>query len=301
MRITDNMMSTSYLKNLARNQQNVQKYHNQLSSMKEVSKPSDNPLLVSQIMNLKTSISQNEQYQTTIKDAMDWTNMQDASLSKATDSLQRISTLVQSAANGTMTESDRLAVKAEVETEIATFVDSLNTNFGGRYIFGGAKTTTVPFEITKDDEGNMTGITYNGSNTNLSREIASGVDVALKTNGADLMQTNEGDLGEFFSDVLHALETSDTTALGGSLLEKANHAVEHTVTFRTEIGAISNRLKSAEARNESQDLNLKEMLSSKEDIDFAEKLMQFNMEQVAYQSSLAMGTKVLQTTILDYL
>ena len=53
MRIADNMLTRGYLKNLSRNQQNVQNFHQQLSSMKEVSKPSDNPLLVSQIIELK--------------------------------------------------------------------------------------------------------------------------------------------------------------------------------------------------------------------------------------------------------
>lgn len=298
MRIADNMLTRGYLKNLSVNQQNVQKYHQQLSSMKEVSKPSDNPLLVSQIMELKENIIQNEQYQTTLTDAKDWTDMQDAALSNATDSLMRISTLVQSAANGTMNESDRLVVKAEVETEMQTFVDSLNTNFGGRYIFGGTETTTLPFEITKADDGSITGIQYNGNKHNISREISSGVNLDLMTDGSKLLNSDK--MGDLFVKITDALQNDDGDALS-NLLADTTASIDHVVTFRTEIGAISNRLDSALSRNESQDLNLQEMLSSKEDIDIAQKYMQFSMEQVAYQASLQMGTKVLSTTILDYL
>lgn len=298
MRIADNMLTRGYLKNLSTNQQNVQKFHQQLSSMKEVSKPSDNPLLVSQIMELKENIIQNSQYQTTLNDAKDWTDMQDAALSSATDSLMRISTLVQSAANGTMNESDRLVVKAEVETEMQTFVDSLNTNFGGRYIFGGTETTTLPFEITKDDDGEITGIQYNGNEQNISREISTGVNLDLMTDGSKLVDNDK--MGELFKGITSALQNDDAESLS-SLLGETNAGIDHVVTFRTEIGAISNRLDSALSRNESQDLNLQEMLSSKEDIDIAQKYMQFSMEQVAYQASLQMGTKVLSTTILDYL
>ena len=196
MRIADNMLTRGYLKNLSVNQQNVQKFHQQLSSMKEVSKPSDNPLLVSQIMELKENIIQNGQYQTTLTDAKDWTDMQDAALSNATDSLMRISTLVQSAANGTMNESDRLVVKAEVETEMQTFVDSLNTNFGGRYIFGGTKTTILPFEITKANDGSITGIQYKGKKQNISREISSGVNLDLMTDGSKLLNSDK--MGKLF-------------------------------------------------------------------------------------------------------
>ncbi len=298
MRIADNMLTRGYLKNLSVNQQNVQKFHQQLSSMKEVSKPSDNPLLVSQIMELKENIIQNGQYQTTLTDAKDWTDMQDAALSNATDSLMRISTLVQSAANGTMNESDRLVVKAEVETEMQTFVDSLNTNFGGRYIFGGTKTTTLPFEITKADDGSIKGIQYNGNDQNITREISPGVNLDLMTDGLKLVDNDT--IGNLFTGITRALQNDDTEALS-SLLTETNAGIDHVVTFRTEIGAISNRLDSALSRNESQDLNLQEMLSSKEDIDIAQKYMQFSMEQVAYQASLQMGTKVLSTTILDYL
>ena len=298
MRIADNMLTRGYLKNLSVNQQNVQKYHQQLSSMKEVSKPSDNPLLVSQIMELKENIIQNEQYQTTLTDAKDWTDMQDAALSNATDSLMRISTLVQSAANGTMNESDRLVVKAEVETEMQTFVDSLNTNFGGRYIFGGTQTTTLPFKITKADDGSITGIQYNGKKQNISREISSGVNLDLMTDGSKLLNSDK--MGDLFVKITDALQNDDGDALS-NLLADTTASIDHVVTFRTEIGAISNRLDSALSRNESQDLNLQEMLSSKEDIDIAQKYMQFSMEQVAYQASLQMGTKVLSTTILDYL
>lgn len=298
MRIADNMLTRGYLKNLSVNQQNVQKYHQQLSSMKEVSKPSDNPLLVSQIMELKENIIQNEQYQTTLTDAKDWTDMQDAALSNATDSLMRISTLVQSAANGTMNESDRLVVKAEVETEMQTFVDSLNTNFGGRYIFGGTETKTLPFEITKADDGSITGIQYNGNKHNISREISSGVNLDLMTDGSKLLNSDK--MRDLFVKITDALQNDDGDALS-NLLADTTASIDHVVTFRTEIGAISNRLDSALSRNESQDLNLQEMLSSKEDIDIAQKYMQFSMEQVAYQASLQMGTKVLSTTILDYL
>ena len=107
-------------------------------------------------------------------------------------------------------------------------------------------------------------------------------------------------MGKLFGKITDALQKDDGDALS-NLLADTTASIDHVVTFRTEIGAISNRLDSALSRNESQDLNLQEMLSSKEDIDIAQKYMQFSMEQVAYQASLQMGTKVLSTTILDYL
>lgn len=307
------------IQSINRSQGKLEKYNNQLSSMKEISKPSDDPLRASQIMNLNNSLIQNEEFSVTIADTTDWTNMQDSALENATNSLRRITTLIQSASTGTMSDSDRQAVKAEMETEISTLVDSLNTNFGGKYVFSGMNTTTKPFEISRDAASAMTGILYQGTidetdadgnvmkaNANLSRPIATGVDVSLKTDGRQLMNeqgtlAGKDDLGTFLAEALRALDANDTEALSGKLLARSNAETENVVNMRTKIGAISNRLKSAQERNTSENINLQSIRSNKQDVDLAEKYMEFTMEQQAFQASLAMGTKILQTNILDYL
>lgn len=319
MRITDRITATNMIQSINRSQGKLEKYNNQLSSMKEISKPSDDPLRASQIMNLNNSLIQNEEFSVTIADTVDWTNMQDSALENATDSLRRITTLIQSASTGTMSDSDRQAIKAEMETEISTMVDSLNTNFGGKYIFSGMNTTTKPFEISLDDNGQMTGILYQGTQdeldadgniipvkADLSRTIATGVDVSLKTDGRQLLNeqgtpAEKDDLGTFLADALKALDANDTEALSGKLLARSNAETENVVNMRTEIGAISNRLKSAQERNTSENISLQSIRSNKQDVDLAEKYMEFTMEQQAFQAALSMGTKILQTNILDYL
>ena len=305
MRVTDSLMSKSFLRNLSANTSNVMKYQNQLSTLKEVSKPSDDPLKVSKILDLNNSIIQNDQYKTTINDAIQWTNVQDSALSSATESMQRIKTLIQYSANGTLSHEDRQANKAEIESEIQGTVDALNTNFGGRYVFAGMNTTEKPFEIDKSDTGEIIGIIYNKNeatgNGNLSREIAPGVSVELNTDGRNFMNANGlNNLGTFFFDALTALETDDTEKLSG-LLDRADQEIENVVSNRSKIGSIFNRLTATLERNDSEKLNLKTMLSENQDIDLAEKYMQFTMEKSAYQAALSMGTKILDTSILDYL
>ena len=309
MRVTDSLMSQSFLRNLSANTTKMQKYQEQLSTLKEVNKPSDDPLRVSKILDLNNTVIQNDQYKTTINDAVQWTNVQDSALSSATKSLQRIKTLIQSSANDTMSHSDRQANKAEIESEINGVVDALNTNFGGRYVFAGMNTTELPFKVEKID-GEITGISYHGTketaeNINLSREIAPGVSIELNTDGNALMNEkgttgSPDNLSSFFTDVLKALDADDTEKLS-DLLDRADQQLENVVSNRAKTGAIFNRLEATLERNGSEKLNLKTMLSENQDIDLAEKFMQFTMEQTAYQASLSMGTKILQTNILNYL
>ncbi|SIO27093.1 flagellar hook-associated protein 3 FlgL [Carnobacterium alterfunditum] len=307
MRVTDSLMSKNFLRNLSANTENVMKYQNQLSTLKEVSKPSDDPLKVSKILDLNNSIIQNDQYKATINDAIQWTNVQDSALSSVTESMQRIKTLIQSSANDTLSHTDRQANKVEIESEIRGTVDALNTNFGGRYVFAGMNTTEKPFKVDENDNGEITGITYNGTDEgkgNLSREIAPGVLVELNTDGRKFMNAQNADgsddLGTFFSEVLTALDSDDTEKLS-SLLDRADQEIENVVSNRAKTGSIYNRLNATLERNDSEKLNLKTMLSENQDIDLAEKYMEYTMESTAYQAALSMGTKILQTSILDYL
>lgn len=292
------------MRNLNRQTSKVMKYQEQLSSLKEVSRPSDDPMAVSKIMDLDNSITQNEQYLNTIDDAIDWTNVQDSALNQATKSLQRIRTLIQSAGTDTMSSEGRQAVKSEIEGEIGTLTDALNTNFGGRYVFSGHNTKTKPFELVMDDNGDFTGIDYLGTTDNLPREVSQGVTVDLLSNGNQLEEFEGTNLSDFFNDVLTALDASDdgaVEALSGELLEKADAAIENTVNMRTEVGAVFNRLEASKERNETENLNLQSMRSNEEDVDLAEKYMAFSMEMIAYEASLQMGTRILQTNIMNYM
>ncbi|WP_414839018.1 flagellar hook-associated protein FlgL [Carnobacterium sp. TMP28] len=309
MRVTDSLMSQSFLRNLNASTNNMLKYQKQLATLKEVSKSSDDPLRVSKILDLNNTIVQTDQYKTTINDSIQWTNVQDSALDSATKSLQRIKTLIQASANDTLNHSDRQAQKREVEAEISGVVDALNTNFGGRYVFGGVNTTKIPFEVDKGSAGEITGISYHGTipdvSGNLTREIAPGVSIELNTDGTVFINEkgttgSPDNISTFFTDVLQALESDDTEKLSG-LLDKADQQLDNVVANRSKVGSIFNRLEATLERNTSEQLNLKTMLSENQDIDLAEKYMEFTMENTAYQASLSMGTKILQTNILDYL
>lgn len=305
MRITNKTLTSNYLRNLNRNLAQVQKYHNQLSSGKEVSKPSDNPMLVSKIMSLKDNIAANEQYNTNISDSLGWTQTQDTALNDVSRTLNRIRDLMIYGANGSLSDTDRAAIKDEVEMQMGQLVDVLNTNFDGRYIFAGQKTTTRPFELFElvDGENRNKAIKYSGDENNIAREISTGVTIDLVTSGREVVgdgTDTEKELGKFLNDVLNAFD-SKPEKLSGKLLGDIDTHLDRILRTRSKIGAVHNRLEAAEARNKAENMNLKGLLSNREDIDVAEKYMEFSIMAVVYQASLKTGANILQPSLLDYL
>ncbi|MCM6881378.1 flagellar hook-associated protein FlgL [Enterococcus italicus] len=303
MRITNGITYNEFLKNFNTNATTVQKTLNQLSSLKKVNQASDNPLLVSKIIDLNSSISRNQTFGQTIKDSLSWVNTQDSSLEAVGNSMLRIRSLIQSSANGgTMGEEELQANKTEIGQEIRSIIDSLNTSYDGRYIFSGQNTTTKPFSLNETN-GEITGITYQGSTTNLSREIASGVTIDLPTNGEQVLNngTDGKGLSEFFNGILTAVDTGDTSKLSDTYLKEIDEYRTNVTNMRTQIGAISNRLQSSSSRNDTQQIQLKESLSENQDVDVVQKYLEYQNQMVAYRATLAMGTKIMQTSILDYL
>jgi flagellar hook-associated protein 3 FlgL len=304
MRITQSTLTNSFLRNLSKNLEHMQSYHDKLTSRKEVSKPSDDPLLVAKIMDMTKNIKQNEQYNSNISDTLGWVETQDTALNDATATLNRVRDLMIYGSNGSLSETDRLAIKDEVEMQVEQIADILNTNFDGRYIFAGQKTNDAPFEV---DSGVLK---YGGDNNNISREISQGVEIDLVTSGSELTvaegtSTDENkDLGVFLNKVVNALKDGkpeDLDNISEDFLGDIDKHIDNVIRVRSKVGAINNRLEASKERNEAENLNLNKVLSEREDIDIAEKYMEFITMSTVYQASLSIGSKVMQPSLLDYM
>lgn len=306
MRIADSTMYDNFLTSYETSTASMQKTMTQLSSQKQLTEASDDPLKASKIINLNTSIDQNAMYGNTIQDGVSWDQIQDSALSSISDVMLRMRDLIQSSANGTNGSDVNSANKAEIEQDMGQIVDTLNTKYGNKYIFAGENTTTKPFELAKNAAGDVTGLKYNGTNGNLSRQIADNVSVDLFADGSKFVaNSNTGaqaaSLGDYFNNVITALNSDNKDQLSGTLLSDTDAYRDNFVNVRTQIGALTNRLQSALSRNQSQATNLKESLSNEQDVDVAAAYSKFEKEKLTYNATLAMGTKIMQTTILDYM
>ena len=154
MRVTNQMMSTTYLKDLNKNLNNLNTLNKQLTTGKEISKPSDNPFKTARIMQMYSDISANKQYNENIKDTINWLDTTDVALEQIGNSAQRIRELMVSAGNASYGSDEKNAHKEEINEKINEIAQVLNTNYDGKYIFGGTKSLSKPVGVEKDSNGN---------------------------------------------------------------------------------------------------------------------------------------------------
>src|SRR5690554_4555764 len=302
MRVTNKTMLNNYLSNLNRNLRQMSKYQDQLSSGKEIRRPSDDPFAVTRSMSLHTSLNQNSQYLRNIEDSIGWVDITDSALGNLVDVMNRLRELVIKGGNGSLADSDRNAIKDEVVQLIEQVVQIGNANYDGRYIFGGQRTTEPPFKLTGGILDYVGGMEMDNE-TILKREISQNVIIEVNIPGEWIMSSKDGslDLPITLNNIVSALESGDTSQLGGQILKELDDNIDNLLALRSEAGAKYNRLEAAKMKNEEESFNMTELLSKTEDIDFAEKIMHYMMMENIYQASLATGAKIMQPSLLDFL
>lgn len=329
MRITNRMMSNNYLSNMSRNLSNLNTINNQLSTGKLINRPSDNPYKTARSMQLTTAIDSNKQYKTNIQDATNWLDATDDALSSLTNVLQRVRELMVSSGNAAYGSDENASINKEINERVSEISQILNTNFDGRYIFGGTKTTSKPLNVVKNENGNnelkfvdKEGKELNlNSNeleescvvealgSNLSVAVSKGVNIDYNVTAMGLLKF-KSDAGEYIDgislltniqDNLSSSEASDRSKVINQNLKNIDALMSNILNKRAEVGAKQNRMESALSKNGDETLSMTDVLSNTEDVDYTEKTIEMYMAKTTYTAALQVNAQVLPRTILDYL
>ena len=287
MRITNKVLVNGYLTDLNRNLENMSKLQEQMSSGKEVRRPSDDPFKVARTMELTEDISINERYSKNIDEGLGWLNSVESSMGLMTDALQTIREKTVAGGNVTNSTTERKAIADNIKALKDTIVSLGNTVFDGRYIFGGDKTTEPPFAIEAGK------VEYNGSKNGIIREFAPGVRMDVGVTGDKLL-----DLLGTIDNITTKLDKNESPS---DLLGELDKNMDDVMRMRSEEGAKWQRLNDMKKKNDEENFNMTELLSKTSDIDVAKKYMEFKVMESVYIASLESASKIIQPSLLDFL
>lgn len=159
MRVTDKMAYNQTTNNLSKNRTEMSELQNQAATQKRINKPSDDPAASARVLVARTEERGGKQFIKNINAARSFLEFTDQSLSEMTESLVRAKELAIQQANDAGASADtRRAAAAEVGQLYAQAVQIGNRKLGEKYIFGGFKTTTPPFDLSGEyagDDGDM--------------------------------------------------------------------------------------------------------------------------------------------------
>ncbi|APQ77352.1 flagellar hook-associated protein FlgL [Clostridium botulinum] len=199
MRITNNMMANSFMSDMNNNLENLNRINQQLTSGKNFSKPSHDPAGVIRSMQLYTAIDANKQYNKNISNVINWLDVTDTALDQVGKQLGKIRDKLEEAGNPGFGETERKALKDEVNGIIASMSQTLNTTFDGKYIFSGTRVTSKPTGIEKNGKNNELVYLKNDQSVLLLDDTLKAISAAEKLSGKSINEIKDSELLDFKS------------------------------------------------------------------------------------------------------
>lgn len=301
MRITNNMLINNMMLSYTNNLSQTQKYQNQLATGRKISLPSDDPIVASRSLKLRTDVAEIGQYRRNTDDATSWMDITEATMSQVNDVVQRMREITVQGSNGTNTSDDLNKISSEARELKTQLIHLANTTYAGRYIFSGYKTD----KPLLDNSGNFVSDISNAEQ--IKFEIGIGDDINVNVPGSDLFNGgaaavtgNKSTFVDTFDKIITALNADDKNTLTG-LLTNLDGDMDNLSKVRAGLGARSNRVELTSNRLDDDNVNFTKLMSQNEDVDMAQAIMNLQNEQNVYQASLSTGAKVIQQSLVDYI
>lgn len=307
------------------------------STLKDITRPSDNPIYNIETQQISSRVSDNEQYMRNSNYALLNLNITESTIEQLSDIVSRAKELAIAQASDTYNASIRNSVSNEVKHLYKQALSLANKRLGNRYIFGGFKTLDPPF--------NSYGI-YVGDGGNINLEVSKDLFVQVGFNGSEVFYTSKegaSDAPEESFEVLddekldqsggiarslasvaknyggssgaiggrnsilsqlsrltRSLELNDADSIRG-LLTELDDSMHHLTTLRTKIGSIENSVTSAKNTMDKENLSFLDRKSKLEDVDVVELFSEIARQKNALKASYQASNNVISNTLLDFL
>jgi len=291
-RITQQSMTHQALLGLESNQSQLARLQQQMSSGKQLSKPSDDPGGAASALKLRSEVARNAQWSRNADDGLGWLGSIDSTLTGMSEQVRRARDLVlQGLSTGSSSPESRQALATEIDGLRASLLGSANSGYLGRPLFGGTTAGTVAYDTS-------TGA-YVGDSNPVARTVGANARVRVDITGPEAFGPAGSDLFSVLTSVANNLRTnpnqlnSDLIALDG--------VMKNMTTTLADVGVRYNRVDQMLTAAESHKADVAATLSGIEDIDVAKTTLDLSLQRAAYQAALQATAHIVQPSLLDFL
>jgi len=228
MRVTNTSIQEAWLQALATTQARLARTQNQVSTGLRFSRPAEDPVGAVQVLDLNRALSQSSQFSRNADIAGNRLALEETTLARVGDVLQRVRELAVEANNATQTNETRAGIANEVQQALDGLVQLANAQDGnGQYLFAGFSSETQPFTRAGGS------IVYNGDQGQRQLQIGATSLVTDSDNGAAVFQNIRNGNGTFS---VSAAPTNTGTGLLGqrSVVDLSQYdGGSYTISFPT--------------------------------------------------------------------
>lgn len=293
MRVTDRMTFQGAQTRTARSREALERANTEVATGVRVDTPWSDPGAAGFILSQTGNLERLAATRKTTEQAVLELEAADTALAAMGDALARARELATQLANPTYTAAQRSAAAQEVRGLSQVLLAQGNVKFNNRFLFGGDKDGTAPFDAAG---------TYLGDTNVRQIEIAPGIfqgisiraDVALKGagGGTDVLAEVEA--------LAAALEVDDVAGVQASL-SGLEAGVSQVASARVQSGTIVNVLESVGAAAMATSTSLASARSKIQDVDLIDASTRMALAQRSLEASLQSSSQSFRLSLLSYL
>ena len=296
MRITNASMVRSHLYDTQNNLTNMSKINQQISTGKVINTVSDDPHKAIKIMNINNEIKYTEKYNSNIDETVGWMNTTDGALESTGNLLNEIKETILKVGNGTYSQNEMKSLNADINEKIKQLADTLNSTYGGKYLFAGTNVDDAPLKVVENPDGSVKlefSKDKNGQtipNTDdLKADISSGINIDYNISVGEILNIKDGNgntvnlldeinnLSTLMNDIANGDEQTAAKAKETLLNDtkgKIDTLFDHVVNERTSLGVRVSTAEKIKELNDEDILNIQDVLSKTQDTDVVEKFIE---------------------------
>jgi flagellar hook-associated protein 3 FlgL len=289
MRVTNKMMADNVIAQLFRQREQMVKTQENIITGKRVNRPSDDPSEIGSILSHRTTISSLEQYNENISKAKLHINTEDDVLGMVSDLLRDAKEIAFDTAPN---------MRAEMAEQVAAIREQVlqmaNYQIDGKYMFSGDETLTEPF--------NSTTWAYNGDSGTKDTVIGENMQISMTADGSSIFGPDGTNVFDVLNDLEAALTALPVVATDiTDQISNLDSAIDRITTIRSRNAGVFQRLEATESHYSYFKVNVQDMLSNAEDADIAEAIINMQVQQTTYESTLASSSMIIQKSLIDFL
>ena len=306
MKVSTSMFFDKASAQLGNVQRSLAKTQEQLSTGKQITKPSDMPDKAALVTRLESEIARQKTYQGNIKAVEIRLTGEETALKNTSDVMFRMKELAVQAANDTLNDADRKTVSLELNelrNQALSLANSQDAN--GNYYFSGSRVNQAPFG---PDAKGM--VVYQGDQTHMVVNVGDNRKMNMNLPGSDAfggVVRDDGKGGKvgvgFFqalSDLIDAVKGSNRIGIQQGISE-IDHLQQGVSEAEAKVGTDLNVV---DAQNNVLDeitLRLKTTMSDIQDLDYTEAITRMNKDQLALEAAQSSFAKISKLTLFSYI
>ncbi len=297
MRISTSTLSETVIQQLQKLNSDQAKLQNQVSTGQRITQPEDDPAAVGRVLKMETQQRQIVQFTRNSERALQVSQASFSGL-QGMKSISDRATEIGTLGSGLQNPTALRAYASELDQLIEQGLQTANSKLGNDHLFGGTAVETAPFTASRDTEGRITAVNYEGNEEQTDIPLSDTATVRPGTSGA----TNNA-LGDLLNDMialrdaLNANDASSVQTIQSDLLSSE----DQLVSALAEHGGVQMRIEVLQSSQASLSENLENLISAEADADLPGTLVRLSQTQTAYQAALQSSAYIMRTSLLDYI